>query len=163
MGDLSGPKWTCFTVEGSPLFSEAVLSPETPLRHPLSPPYPSSAPHLDLPPTPSSLRSRRVECELRLSWSKGLHGFLFHKAKPALSCAEAEMLPETSLSVGGWGFLGSFLGDSEYAVKLLVAWPLGVGISCSSGPSPASPPPLPYPRTPQGPGHFSALRRERQT
>lgn len=39
-GDLSGPKRTCFMVEGSSLLWEAVLSPETPLRHPFpAPPF----------------------------------------------------------------------------------------------------------------------------
>lgn len=70
------------------------------------------------------------------------------------------MLPGVVFWVSGWGFLGLFLKDSGYVMKLLVAWPLTVRIS-SSGSSPATLPPT----TPtlQELGYLPALRHERQT
>lgn len=71
------------------------------------------------------------------------------------------MLPEGS-SLGQWvGFLGLFLKDSGYVVKLLVAWPFTVRISSSSGSSPATLPPTTL--TSQELGYLPALRHERQT
>lgn len=52
-GDLGGPKCTCYMIEQNSLFLEEVLRPETPLRHPLSPPT-LPLPHYSglLPPDP---------------------------------------------------------------------------------------------------------------
>lgn len=80
-GPLHGPKWTCFMVEGNSLFLKAVLSPETPLKPPLSSRTGPLLPYLDShPPTPafSCVGSSMVESELTLPGRKVLHGLLFH-------------------------------------------------------------------------------------
>lgn len=125
-GPLHGPKWTCFMVEGNSLFLKAVLSPETPLKPPLSsrtgPLLPYSDSH---PPTPafSCVGSPRGESELTLPGRKVLHGLLFHEAKLLLPVQTRECFIRAVFWVVGWGLPVLFLGDSEHAVKqLLVAW-----------------------------------------
>lgn len=63
VGDLAGPKCTWYVIEQNSLFLEAVLHPETPLRHPLTPPtlpLPHYSDLLPPDPLPSKIPQGRV-------------------------------------------------------------------------------------------------------